>query len=451
VIPLGLLLVGLVSAAPAGPVPPPHPGAGRSAAAGGIPDTVPLPVITLAEALERAVRLNPDYVRAVGQVGDAEWGRRAARLAFFLPAVTANLDYTKYSTRFFNIGTGSLVSTSVVGRLDARYEILSARKLTELARTQAELDAAQATEAQARFQAALLTESAYYAVLADREFTRVAEDRVARAREQLAAARALVTSGAAVQTDSLQVALELTRALVDLLQQQSSLRVSRLELGRRVGFPGGADAAPLDTMAPAPLPLSVEEAIARAVAQGPEYRTARARERAALAFLRGRRGAYLPTLSLSGAHTRFDDHVFPSARNVSSLTITLNYPLWNNGDREIQLSQARTDLDVARAIRADLERAAARDVTAAYEAYETARARFGLAETALAVARENYRVQETRYRAGATTVLDLLEAQVALTQAQADLVDARFNARLALASLEAMLGARLVPHQGDGS
>ncbi len=431
--------------------PPGAPALSLSPAAGVVPDSGSIPMITLAEALERAVRLNPEYVRAVGQVGDAEWGRRAARLAFLLPAVTANLDYTKYSTRFFNIGTGSLVSTSVVGRLDARYEILSARKLTELARTQAELDAAQATEAQARFQAALLVESAYYAVLADREFTRVAENRVARAEEQLKAARALVTSGAAVQTDSLQVMLELNRAEVGLLQQRSNLRVSQLELGRRVGLPGAVDAAPLDTLVPRPLPLSVEAAIAQAVAQGPEYRVARARERAAEAFLRGRRGAYLPTLALSGAHTRFDDHVFPSARNVSSLTLPLNYPLWNNGDREIQLSQARTDRDVARAIRADLERAAARDVTAAYEAYETARARFGLAEAARGVAQENYRVQETRYRAGATTVLDLLEAQLALTQAQADLVDARFSARLALAALEAMLGTRLFQSEGGGS
>jgi outer membrane protein len=52
-------------------------------------------------------------------------------------------------------------------------------------------------------------------------------------------------------------------------------------------------------------------------------------------------------------------------------------------------------------------------------------------------------VQETRYKAGATTILDLLTAQVQLTEAESNLVQARFASRLALAELEALLGRRL--------
>ena len=61
----------------------------------------------------------------------------------------------------------------------------------------------------------------------------------------------------------------------------------------------------------------------------------------------------------------------------------------------------------------------------------------------MAVARENNRVQETRYRAGATTILDLLDAQNRLVQAQADLVQALYNTRLARAALEVILGERI--------
>ena len=63
-------------------------------------DTVPR--ISLAEALRRSARLDPDYVRALGQIDDAEWGRRAATLAFFVPSVELGLDETKYSQAFFN-------------------------------------------------------------------------------------------------------------------------------------------------------------------------------------------------------------------------------------------------------------------------------------------------------------------------------------------------------------
>jgi outer membrane protein TolC len=63
--------------------------------------------------------------------------------------------------------------------------------------------------------------------------------------------------------------------------------------------------------------------------------------------------------------------------------------------------------------------------------------------TGVAVASEIFRVQEARYRAGAATVLELLDAQAQLVQAQADVVQARYSVRLARASLEVLLGRRL--------
>lgn len=402
-----------------------------------------IPVLTLADALERAVKLNPDYVRALGSVSEADWARKAARVAFFVPTVSATLDYTKYSLPFFNIGTFSQSSTSSTFQIAGQYEIFSIRKFAELGRTAAELESATSTEAQQRFAAALLTESAYYAVLADAELARVARARTDRAEEQFKLARARVASGAAVQTDSLTVRLELLRAEVDLLRSESTLRVSRLELGRRVGVDGPADAAPLSDEPPAALPIGLGEAITQALEQGPEYRAARARERAANARLKGRRGDYFPTLTLTGAHNRFDVRPFPSATNVSSLSIALNWTIWNNGQRELAIIQSRADRDVARAVRSDLERAALRDVTEAYDSYETARAAVSLADEGVIVARENYRVQEARYKAGATSVLDLLTAQNGLSDAEAGGVQARYVARVALARLEAILGTRL--------
>ena len=136
--------------------------------------------------------------------------------------------------------------------IDARLNLFSGlSKFNDLSQSQAEVQGARANELGARFESALLTESDYYDVMAQRELTRVATDRVRRAEEQLAIARARVVSGAAVQTDSLQLLLELTEAQVELLRQEARLKVARHQLGRRVGFPGPVDAVALDTL-PAP-------------------------------------------------------------------------------------------------------------------------------------------------------------------------------------------------------
>jgi outer membrane protein len=404
---------------------------------------VEAPRVTLDQAIARAARLDPNYVRALGQVDNAEWGRRAALAVFVLPSLGASIDATRYSTEFFNIGTGRNQSDAVNATFQASYDLFNARKLADLGRTRAELESADAGEIEQRFRSALLTEADYYDVLQNQELARVAADRTQRAEEGLGIARARVVSGAAVQSDSLQLVLELTQARTDQLRRDAALRVARLQLGRRVGEAGPVDAEPVDT-APAPeLPLRLDEAVQLAVTQGPQYRAARAGERAASALLKAERGQYLPQVTLLGTHVRFDDSFFPSARNVSSIALSVSLPIWDDGRRELAISQARVNRDVSRAIREDLERAARPDVTQAYEAYVTARATAALSSTGVLVARENYRVQESRYRAGSTTILDVLDAQIRLTQSEADLVQARYAARLALAGLEAILGHRL--------
>lgn len=403
--------------------------------------------VTLAEALRRAIRLDPNYVRAVGQIDNAEWGRRAARLAFIVPALSAQLDATKYSAEFFNLGTGQPQSSAVTATLAASYEIFRLSKFTDLSATRAGLESAQASELEQRFRTAFLIESDYYGVLASQALHRVAGERLRRAEEQLTVGRARVVSGAAVQSDSLQLKVEATRAKIELARVEVALRVAQLELGRRVGEPGAVAAAAPDSAPPLQLPVTLAEAVGEALKQGPQYRAARASERRAGALLRGARGEYLPSLTLSGANQTFDSKFFPTGRNISSVTLTVHLPLWDLGQREIALTQARVERDVSRAIREDLERGAQRDVTEAYEAYSTARATVDLSRTALGAAAENFRVQDARYRSGATTIVELLDAQITLTQAEADVVQADYATRQALAGLEVILGRRLFPNK----
>ena len=405
-----------------------------------------LPTVTLAEALRRATGLDPNYVAAIGQVDNARWARRSAFAVFLLPAVAVETDATKNIPQFFNFGTLKPESYAVSALVTLRYDLFTGgQKVAELARSAAVLDGAHAGELQARFSSALLTESAYYAVLAGSELLRVARERVQRAEQQLSVARARVTSGAAVQTDSLQLRLELSRARVGLVQQEAAVRVARLTLGSRVGAAGPVEAVPLDSVLPNALPVTLESAVDEAANQGPAYRQARANERAAAAIFRGRLGTLLPRLSLTGVGIAYDNRFYPTSAKFTQLTLTATLPIWDNFQRQNLISQARVTRDVFRAVRDSAERSVRRDVAAAYDGFATARATAELAGEQVRVARENYRVQQARYRTGATTILDLLKAQSDLDDAEAALVQARYSTRLALAGLETILGRRLFP------
>lgn len=403
-----------------------------------------LPVVTLREALQQSVKLDPDYVQALGTLNNAESARRTALLVFFLPTVSASADYSQLSTKQFNVGTGSQANATGRASLDARYELFTGgRKWSDMRRAAAELEGSQAGELGARFAAALEVERDYYAVLGARELRDVAVQRRARAREELVTARARVVSGATVQSDSLQVLLEVQRAEVDVLRSDATLVVAQLQLGRRIGRATPVDAAPIDSTLPPALEITLDEAVQQAVAQGPLWRQARASERSAELQIRSRQGSYFPTVTLIGSLGKFDDKFFPTQTTRRSLGFSIALPIWDGGQRELAIARLKSSRDVARAIREDLERSARRDVTEAYTNFDVSRQALAITVTGVAVATEILRVQQSRYRAGSGTVLELLDAQSQLVQAQADLVQARYGVRLARAALEAMLGRRL--------
>src|ERR1043166_6577713 len=267
-----------------------------------------LPIVTLGEALRRATGLDPNYVAAVGQGDNARWARRSAFAVFLLPSLGVETDATKNIPKFFNFGTLQPESYAVSAQAVLRYDVFTGgQKFAELTRSAAALDGAHAGEILARFGSALLTDATYYSVLAGSELLRVARERVQRAEQQLGVARARVTTGAAVQTDSLQLRLELSRARVALVQQVAAVRVARLTLGSRVGAAGPGDAGPLDSVLPGARRRTLEPAAGEARSKGRAYRLARANERRAAATYRSRLGTLLPRLSLSGVGIAYDN------------------------------------------------------------------------------------------------------------------------------------------------
>lgn len=421
----------------------------RLAAQGPGDPAVSAPVVTLAEARRRAMTADPGAVAARERVYTSSWERRAAMADLFTPRVTGGVSYIRFSEPFFNFGTGSISPNAASASLEATYTLLGSGKLGMLASAQASLASAEAGETAALFRTSLATDALYYAVLADRELHRVATDRLTRAEEQLGIARVRVQAGESIASDSLQLVLEVTRARLGVLRRDSALAVSRLRLGRHIGLPGAADAAPIDTALPPALPITAEEAVQEMRARGPDLQAARAEERRADALLRAERSRYLPGITLGVTTGAYDSDLFPSALRRTQWSVGLSLPFWDGGQRELAVARLRADRNIASANRQDQERSAAERIAQAHAGYVTSRAGIELARVGVAASAEVYRVQRARYGEGATTILEMLEAQVALSEAEADLVQSHFALRMALAELEALLGRRLFELQAN--
>jgi hypothetical protein len=109
------------------------------------PATDSLPQVTLREALQRAVQLDPFYVSAVGQVDNAVWARRSAFAVFILPSISLATTATRNNPAFFNFGTLQPEKYAVQGSITASYDLfLGGQKFAELSRSGAALESAHA-------------------------------------------------------------------------------------------------------------------------------------------------------------------------------------------------------------------------------------------------------------------------------------------------------------------
>jgi outer membrane protein len=405
--------------------------------------TQDVPMVNLADARARAAGVDREVVAARGNVDVATWERRSAIADLFTPRISASTSYVRFSDPFFNFGTGEISPNATSATLDASYSLIGSGKFSGMKRARASLASAHANETATSFRVAFTTDATYFNVLAQRELARVIDERLKRAEEQFGLARVRVMAGEAIATDSLQLLLEVNRARVAKLRSDSAVAVARLALGRQIGLTGPAEAAPIDAATPPPLPMTQEQAVNELHSRGPEVLAARAGERRAEAILHAEKEGYLPDISIAATTGAYDAEFFPSAFKRGQLAIMVSLPIWDAGQRELSIARARAEQRLARADREDRERSAAELVAQAYHGYQTARAGIELASVGAAVARETYRVQRARYREGATTILDLLEAQVALSEAEATFVQSRYAAHLTWARLEALLGRRI--------
>lgn len=408
--------------------------------------------IRLDEAVRLAQRNAPLAVQARGQERTSRAQVRAA-YASFLPAVSVGMAQTEnVGSRFDPVRDQFVASTSTnySNNLFAQVELFDGgRRFFEARQARQNVHAADANTTLQGYNIALNVKQQYYAVLAAREADAAARTQFQQARQQLRAAAARVAAGAATKSDSLRSVIQVGNARLALATAENALRVANATLTRLVASPFTVTADPGDTVDIVE-PVLDSAGVAALAAQGPLVQQAEAQLAAARAGVRAARTPYLPTISASffrggnGSDPRygFGDREFQYANQTR---FSLNFPLFDQWAREARLSQAAAAEDNAEAQLRDTRLLAQQNLVQYIGAMRTAQERVDIQRASVAAAEEDLRVQQQRYALGASTLLDLLTSQTQLSQAQAALIQARYDYRVARAQLEALIGRDLAP------
>lgn len=408
--------------------------------------------IALDEAVRLAQRNNPAAVQARNALRTNSAALRSAYGAY-IPSLTASASGTKQGgERYLSEANAIRPLTgapwSYSRSIRSNLELFDGgRRWYNVKSAQANIDAADASEISQRYNVALQVKQQYFAVLAAHESQSAAIRQLEQAMEQLKSSTAKVRAGAATKSDSLRGAIQVGNARLALLTADNNLRSANAALSRLVGSTEVLTATPADTAEMGSIVLD-SASLTEMALRGPTVQQAEATLMAARAASKASKTPYMPTLSasynLTGNNTDYSFD-FGSGRipKQNSFGLSLSYPLFNNFSREENIVRSTVAEDNAVAALRDAKLAQRQSLVQFLGAFRTAEQRVVIQLATVEAAEEDLRVQQQRYNLGASVLLDLLTSQTTLDQARAALIQARYDARIAKAQVEALVGRDL--------
>jgi outer membrane protein TolC len=437
------------------------------------------PQLTLRETIARALGVSPTVAFGVSGLLEARAAERTARgtrLPTLSLSSTANITEAQSgggggtssgssSVDTTRAGSGSGKNTSLyatigVGAAIDVYTGGRRRALTDAAR--AVVRGAASTLDSSRFAARFSAESTFYDVVRARDLVDVAEAGLADAQVLVRFTRDMVRAGTVTKSDLLRAELQAVAMQTQLLAANDTLVTAAYALGQLTGANGPVSARS-DSASDAIRRLALDDSaiVQYAVKSSPMITGAIESLAASEARLRSARALYRPTITAgatynkatittlpatsTGGGTTTATGVTPATPGRPGWTVSLgtNYQLFTAHQREDSVARAEAAVYLARSIANDAARGARAKAAGLLASLRTASTTIALETDAIRSAREDLRVQIARYRAGISTMLDVLNSELTLVQAGYGLAQARNQYHTTRAALEALLGRAL--------
>jgi outer membrane protein TolC len=416
----------------------------------------PPPVrLTLEESQARAVQASHRLAEARAREASAV-AMVASRSAADRPVVSALAGYarTNHVVEFTVPGPTGVprvlypdVPDNYRMRLDLQWPIYTGGRSDALERAaRAEAAAISAEVAVALADLQLEVARAFWAVVTARAAAGVLEQGVTRAQAHVADVRERFNAGLVPPNDIASAEAQAARARMLLIEARNQRDVSVTELSRLVGLDPGQPVEPAAVLEPGPRSsaeaqsLLAEARSARGERQAIEHRIEGADEQLA-AVAAGRR----PTVAVvAGADYAWPNpRIFPRrAAWTESWDVGINvgWTLWDGGRVAADMAAFASAANAARLRLEEFDSVLAVEIRQRTFDIDSGLAAVAAADEAIRAAAEARRVVAERYRAGAGTQIEVLDAEFALLQSELDRTRALAGVRLAEARLTRAVG-----------
>ncbi|MDZ7719241.1 MAG: TolC family protein [Balneolaceae bacterium] len=410
--------------------------------------------ITLQEAIDIALENNYQLKQAENNLGLAESSIKS-EYADFLPSVSGNLSSSRTAGQQFIFDRFSegldpfvnVTSQSISGRVGADITIFDGfNNIRSLRASQQSKISSEESLKRARENVIFNTASRYLQILLDMQLLEIAEENLVTSQRQLEQIEAKVEVGSLPTVDLYNQQAQVANDELSVTQRRNSLNMSKLFLVRQLQIEPQGDyefVVPDISENENPEMLSsfdLNELVDQALMKRSDIKSEVADINNLRYQLKIARGNLYPTISasagfssrysdqysLAGEEVPFEDQFFDQQVN-RSLGLSVSIPIFNNWNRMNNIQSAQVQLKNAELSLDNTKLQVIQEVTQAYNDYSSYVQEFNAAEKSLTASEKAFETQQERYNVGASTLIELSQAQANFVEAQSNYTQARYN------------------------
>ena len=392
--------------------------------------------LSLADAIKKGLRYNLGVL--VGdQSVEAVRGARLATLSRLRPQVSAGAGADYFPMRERDSDHNNAISAGI-GITQSVLDFSSQRRKRA---ADENLKAAEFSNENTRNTTAYVVSMLYLQTIADKS-------RIEAVQAQVRTAQSLYDLAVDQKAAGVVSGIEILRAQVELQSEQQRLIVAedqfaknKLTLARAIGLPLGQEFDLTDDMPFVPIPVQpLEESVERALRERPDYRSAESGVRAAELEQKAAEAGNLPSLSVGADYRLRNQAQWEGHGSQIAIGAALSIPIFTGGAVKSRVIEANAALNRLKAEFEDLKASIHYDIRKAFLDLKAAEDRVRVAESAVLLAGEQVAQSESRFRAGVTNNVEVVQAQEALATANENHISGRHAHNMAKLALARALG-----------
>ena len=417
---------------------------------------------TLKECIDYALEHNLSVKRAT-QTTELRKEDIATAKGNFLPGVSASASQNFNFGSFFDPGAAIRVSTDTRSNgfsLNTQMNLFNGfSNKNNLIQSKTSYEASKLDLEKMKNDISLNIVNLYLNVLFNKENLKIAQSQVVISSEQLKRTKELVDAGVQPKGNLLEVEATKVNDENAVVTAENNLALSLLDLSQLLQIPNqrfDIKEIPVNISSVALLYDNTEEIFSKAVESQPEIKSAELALENAETGVKIAKSGYLPTLSLSAGlrsvythrQGQEDDFFIPVDRTDptgpqrlikngffdqldgnlgESYGFNLSIPIFNRGQVKARVNRAKINQEISKINLDDSKRALRESIERAYINARATLKEYEAAEKSVKAQEQSFEFAQERYNLGATNSFDFEQVKNRLVNAQAKLINAKYN------------------------